>query len=114
MEVVIRNLISGVANSKEEMEDMTSRAQDDLATTRAATLPKEEVIPEPIKEFTIRDQSDELKTLGTNAYKSRDFEKALGYYDQAYELDSTNIAVLTNKSAVLFEMEKYTGKFYLL
>jgi stress-induced-phosphoprotein 1 len=104
----LMGLDGGVANSKEEMEDMTSRAQDDLATTRAATLPKEEVIPEPIKEFTIRDQSDELKTLGTNAYKSRDFEKALGYYDQAYELDSTNIAVLTNKSAVLFEMEKYT------
>ncbi|KAF7722013.1 hypothetical protein EC973_003769 [Apophysomyces ossiformis] len=47
------------------------------------------------------------KELGNQAYKQRKFEEALTHYDKAWELDNTNITVLTNKAAVLFEQEKY-------
>lgn len=38
------------------------------------------------------------KDLGNQAYKKREFEAALGFYDKAYELDNTNITFLTNKA----------------
>jgi stress-induced-phosphoprotein 1 len=77
--------------------------------------PKKEPEPEPEPELTEeekekknkRDASDAEKTLGNAAYKKKDFETALTHYAKAYELDDTNIAVLTNKAAVLYEMGKY-------
>ncbi|KAF0493901.1 Stress-induced-phosphoprotein 1 [Gigaspora margarita] len=58
---------------------------------------EEELKKEAIKE----------KELGNEAYKKREFEKALQHYDKAWELDSTNASILTNKAAVLFEQENY-------
>ncbi|CAJ0877615.1 6548_t:CDS:2, partial [Entrophospora sp. SA101] len=37
----------------------------------------------------------------------REFEEAIKHYDKAWELDPTNIAILNNKAAVLFEQGKY-------
>lgn len=47
------------------------------------------------------------KDLGNAAYKKRKFDEALEQYAKAWELDSTNISILTNKAAVYFEMGKY-------
>ncbi|KAG2226750.1 hypothetical protein INT45_005715 [Circinella minor] len=47
------------------------------------------------------------KDLGNQAYKKRQFDDALSHYEKAWSLDNTNISVLTNKAAVLFEQEKY-------
>ncbi|KAI9278845.1 hypothetical protein BDA99DRAFT_531578 [Phascolomyces articulosus] len=47
------------------------------------------------------------KDLGNQAYKKRQFEDALAHYEKAWSLDDTNISILTNKAAVLFEQEKY-------
>jgi len=77
--------------------------------------PKPEPEPEPEPELTEeqkeqknkREESDKEKTLGNAAYKKKDFETALSHYEKAYEIDDTNIAVLTNKAAVLYEMGKY-------
>ncbi|CAG5133559.1 unnamed protein product [Candidula unifasciata] len=43
------------------------------------------------------------KEKGNEAYKKRDFEAALKHYDAAFQLDPTNITVLTNKAAVYYE-----------
>lgn len=43
------------------------------------------------------------KEAGNEAYKRRDFEAALKHYDAAIALDPSNLALLTNKSAVYFE-----------
>ncbi|TPX33118.1 hypothetical protein SmJEL517_g03939 [Synchytrium microbalum] len=51
--------------------------------------------------------SDAEKEKGNVSYKARKFEDALKHYDAAWEADKTNVPVLTNKAAVLFEMEKY-------
>jgi len=47
------------------------------------------------------------KDLGNEAYKKRDFPSAHQHYDRAFELDPTNITLLTNKAAVFFEEGKY-------
>jgi len=47
------------------------------------------------------------KDLGNQAYKKRQFEEALEHYNNAWELDNTNMTILTNKAAVQFEEEKY-------
>ncbi|ORX50065.1 chaperone activator Sti1 [Piromyces finnis] len=77
--------------------------------------PKPEPQPEPEPELTEeekekknkREESDKEKQLGNTAYKKKDFQTALTHYEKAYELDDTNIAVLTNKAAVLYEMGDY-------
>lgn len=67
--------------------------------------PKKEPEPEPISEEEAakkakRAGSDEEKALGNQEYKKRNFEAALVHYDKAFELDDSNIAVLTNKSGM--------------
>ncbi|KAJ3211112.1 hypothetical protein HDU67_004769 [Dinochytrium kinnereticum] len=71
--------------------------------------------PEPVEEVTDEEKekrakraaSDKEKESASAAYKKRDFEAAIAGYERAWELDETNIAVLTNKSAVLFEMGRF-------
>ena len=45
------------------------------------------------------------KNLGNAAYKKKNFELAIKHYDAGIELDPTNITIMTNKSAVYFEMD---------
>lgn len=47
------------------------------------------------------------KELGNQAYKKREFDAALGYYDKAYELDNANITFLTNKAGKVHSQFKY-------
>ncbi|KAJ3186783.1 hypothetical protein HK101_009602 [Irineochytrium annulatum] len=79
---------------------------------------EEDVSEEEAERRKKRKESDAAKEKGTAHYKKREFEEALKAYDQAWALDETNIAVLTNKSdffdvngshpsAVLFEMGKF-------
>lgn len=46
------------------------------------------------------------KELGNAAYKKKYFETAIKHYDDAFNLDPTNITILTNKGAVFFEQGK--------
>ena len=69
--------------------------------------PEEELAPEEQEKKKIRTESNAQKELGNNAYKKKMFNEALEYYEKAWELDPSNVAILTNKSAVLFEMEKF-------
>ncbi|CAG8568070.1 8265_t:CDS:10, partial [Acaulospora morrowiae] len=62
---------------------------------------------EKTEEELNREAATNEKELGNAAYKKREFEKALEHYGKAQELDPTNITILTNKAAVLFEQEKY-------
>jgi stress-induced-phosphoprotein 1 len=48
-------------------------------------------------------EAKRFKELGTEAYKARNFEKALECYEAAYKLTPQNGALLLNQSAVHFE-----------
>jgi stress-induced-phosphoprotein 1 len=105
-----------VATNDEELERAKEKANEDLERRREEEAAKKKV-PEPEPEPEIsqdeldqkqkREKSDAEKNLGNQFYKKRQFEQALSHYDAAWELDSTNVAVLTNKAAVLFEMERF-------
>lgn len=49
----------------------------------------------------------EQKQLGNAAYKKKDFDTAIGFYNKAIELDPAEISFLTNLAAVYFEQKKY-------
>jgi stress-induced-phosphoprotein 1 len=100
--------------NRAEAQAASDDADAPSAFTAAAppsTPRKREAAPTPAsppkdltEEERARQASNALKDQGNQAYKARKFEEALALYQQAWEADATNIAVLTNKSAVLFEM----------
>ena len=45
--------------------------------------------------------------MGNDAYKKKNFDEALNWYDRAIELDPGNITFLTNKAAVFFEQAQW-------
>ena len=106
-----------IATSAEEAEQVMKDQEEKIQEIPKPAPPKQPE-PEPVQEESLteeerakkkaRMESDAQKDLGNYAYKKRNFDEALGHYAKAWELDSTNVAVLTNKAACLFEMEKYT------
>ena len=52
-------------------------------------------------------ESKKFKELGTEAYKRRDFSKALEHYQAAFKLSPQNASLLLNQSAVHFEAGDY-------
>eukprot|EP00800_Vazella_pourtalesii_P006345 TRINITY_DN180_c0_g1_i2.p1 TRINITY_DN180_c0_g1~~TRINITY_DN180_c0_g1_i2.p1 ORF type:complete len:326 (-),score=69.02 TRINITY_DN180_c0_g1_i2:352-1329(-) len=54
-----------------------------------------------------RKASDIEKEKGNKTYLKKEFETAIAHYDKAFELDNTNVTVLSNKAAVFFEQQKY-------
>lgn len=75
-------------------------------TKPKAEPPKEEKAPEPEMDTNQREAIAQ-KDLGNKAYKAKDFATAHTHYDKAIELDPTNIVFYTNKTAALFEEERY-------
>ncbi|KAG0367244.1 chaperone activator Sti1 [Gamsiella multidivaricata] len=67
--------------------------------------PKEEEMPS--EEELKKKEAAKVKDLGNASYKARKFDEALEHYGKAWELDPTNISILTNKAAVYFEMGSY-------
>ncbi|CAG8440393.1 5074_t:CDS:10 [Ambispora leptoticha] len=100
----------GFADRAEEMDTSESLPEQNNET-KEPPKPEPESEPEPIAELTEeqlkKEEANKEKDLGNESYKKRDFEEALKHYDKAWELDPTNVTILTNKAAVLFEQEKY-------
>lgn len=85
---------------------------DDEPPTTPAPPPepkKPEPKPDPRASLsTEQRKAEEEKDLGNEAYKKKDFDKAISHYEKAAEHDPTNITYLTNKAAVYFEQNKIT------
>ncbi|KAF9203521.1 Hsp90 cochaperone [Haplosporangium sp. Z 27] len=96
-------------------QDPVSPTPQSPPTSKPAQSPpkKEEPEPEvkeeemPSEEELNKKEAAKIKELGNASYKARKFDEALEHYGKAWELDSTNISILTNKAAVYFEMGKY-------
>ncbi|GAB2244852.1 hypothetical protein Droror1_Dr00000345 [Drosera rotundifolia] len=68
----------------------------------------EEVGDEKEKEKKKRkEEAQREKEAGNAAYKRKEFEKAIGCYTKAIELDDEDISFFTNRAAVYLEMGKY-------
>ncbi|KAJ3040339.1 Hsp90 cochaperone [Rhizophlyctis rosea] len=106
-----------VATSAEEAAQYgydASQAQE-VPQPEAPKPRQPEPEPEPVPMETDEEKdkkekraaSDKEKDLGNQAYKKRKFDEAVKHYDKAFELDGTNIAVLTNKATALYEAARY-------
>lgn len=87
-----------------------SEAQPGAPPTASATETQKqpEKEPEPEKpaepsKSAEEEESSKLKEQGTEAYKRRDFPKALELYEAAFKLAPQNASLLLNQSAVHFE-----------
>ncbi|CAG8522981.1 11639_t:CDS:2, partial [Scutellospora calospora] len=101
-------ILTGGTNFQTPQE--TEKPAEPEPKTRDVPEPEPEPEPETVEkseEDLKKEEADKEKALGNDAYKKREFEKALRHYDKAWELDPTNVSILTNKAAVLFEQENY-------
>ena len=55
-----------------------------------------------------KEEAQNWKKQGNTAYSKKQFDQAIECYNQAIELDSTEITFRTNLAAVYFEMKDYT------
>ena len=98
----LMGLDGSIATNNEELEKAKEQANEDLDRKTASEDVKMEEIPEISEEEqnakNLREKSDAAKVLGNKHYKAREFDQAIKYYDEAYELDPSNLAVLTNKA----------------
>ncbi|KAJ3152956.1 Hsp90 cochaperone [Geranomyces michiganensis] len=69
--------------------------------------PEPELSEEEKEQKAKRAVSDAEKDAGNALYKQRKFDEAIARYDAAYQTDDTNIAVLTNKAAALYEAARF-------
>ena len=81
------------------------------APKRPAKEPEPEPEPEPEDEEAAvkqkaKEDAEVEKKLGTENYKKREFDAAIGHYDKAWDLHK-DITYLTNKSAAQFEKGDY-------
>ncbi len=52
-------------------------------------------------------QADELKNKGNEAFSAKDFDKAIGFFTEAIELDPTNHVLFSNRSASFASQGKF-------
>ena len=115
----LMGLDGAMATNPEEMKKAKTEAEENIearnreeeaknaAAAKPEPVPEPEISSEEQEKKRSREVSDDHKAKGNDLYKKRKFEEALVCYDEAWNADKTNVAVLTNKAAVLFEMEKY-------
>lgn len=75
----------------------TQTSASQSASTKAKPTGKER----PSNLTPEQSQALDEKEAGNEAYKKKDFDKALLHYDKAVELDPTNATYLTNKAGTL-------------
>ena len=115
----------GAPGERGSMPDMNAskEAEEDLPMSDARPSsakpaePAEAPVPEPEPESEdeeaaaakkAKEEAEAEKKLGTENYKTRQFDVAIEHYDKAWNLHK-NITYLTNKSAAQFEKADYEG-----
>ncbi|KAG0293414.1 Hsp90 cochaperone [Linnemannia gamsii] len=93
------------ASEEEEPTPAAAAPKKAEEPKKKAEEPKDEEMPS--EEELNKKEALKAKDLGNASYKARKFEEALEHYAKAWELDSTNISILTNKAAVYFEMGNF-------
>ncbi|KAJ3289375.1 hypothetical protein HK104_007507 [Borealophlyctis nickersoniae] len=110
------NVATSAEEAAEKMKEAGGQPEPEFTRPRSPppkeqAKPKAEPQPEPEtdeekEKKQRRAESDREKELGNAAYKKRQFDEALSHYDKAWEIDPTNVAVLTNKAAALYEANR--------
>uniref|UniRef100_A0ABM0GNJ8 Stress-induced-phosphoprotein 1 n=1 Tax=Saccoglossus kowalevskii TaxID=10224 RepID=A0ABM0GNJ8_SACKO len=94
------NLMTSEDDEPPTYNDSKPKAAPATKKQKPEPMDTEEMDPDKKKSL-------ELKGMGNEAYKKKEFDNAIEYYDKAIELDKSNITLLTNKAAVYFEKKEY-------
>jgi tetratricopeptide (TPR) repeat protein len=98
---------------REQQEDLKKKAAEMAAKREAeeAKRKKEEAeaaLPEEEKQKLANKKLAEAKKAeGNEAYKAKNFQKALELYGQAIAIDETELTYYTNRAACFYEMKQY-------
>lgn len=63
--------------------------------------------PRPPRQLTTEEQAQEYKLQGNEAYKKKNWQLALEYYDKAIQLNPNEVVFINNKAAVYYAMRDY-------
>lgn len=110
----------GLKQFTEAQNDLEKGFQLDPNNPKILTVLTEckmEINP-PVSEFTVppedlvvtneqKELAKKAKEQGNDAYKKKDFERAIEFYKKAIESDPTDITFYSNISAVYFEQKQY-------
>ncbi|CAF1356875.1 unnamed protein product [Rotaria sordida] len=91
----------GTGNSHGNQKAMNVKKQTNTSTTTTTNEQQNKTLTPEQK------QAEEQKEKGNEAYKKKDFETALNYYNKATELDPNNMIYYTNRAAVYFEQKRW-------
>ncbi len=122
MEVFMAMLGAQGMDVKTADEFEETKQKEPPIVSKKETKKEPEPVPEPMEEEEedystlspderkrVEDQkaSVKAKEKGNALYKTKKFDEALMAYDEAIELDPTNMTFLSNKAAVYFTMKNY-------
>ena len=99
--------------SKERAEDMRKKREEDEAKRKQEEEKKrkeeeENALPAEEKlKIALKKQAEVKKNEGNDQYKKKNFLDAIKLYDEAIDLDKTEVLFLNNKATVYFEMKDY-------
>jgi stress-induced-phosphoprotein 1 len=86
-------------------EPMEEEDEEDVEEVFSETMSPEEL--QKAQEKKNKKAAVAAKERGNKLYLAKDFAGALAAYDEAFELDSTNMAFLSNKAAVYFTQNNF-------
>jgi len=92
---------------KKANEEAARKAEEDAVRKKAeeeAALPEEEKA-----KIARKKEAEAKKALGNDAYKAKQFAKALEHYAEAIAIDNTDLTYYTNRAAVYFEIKDYAA-----
>lgn len=67
-----------------------------------------------LRRIDIVQEAEKFKLLGNEAYREKDFGKAMAHYKNAIELNPTNIAFYANMAAIYYEKKNVFRVYGLL
>lgn len=91
------NGISKAETKKDELQAPEEEEEEDIS----------QLTPAERKKKIDQKAAVECKVKGNELYKSKKFDDALAAYDEAIDLDPTNMTFVNNKAAVYFTAKKY-------
>jgi len=104
------SVMLGINMQFQQPETSSHPPKNDTHSTSTAKPSPPSPPPQPKKDETpVTDEdkkkleAEEEKKIGNDFYKRKQFDEAIQHYTKAWELDPSNIAYLTNRSAAYFE-----------
>jgi stress-induced-phosphoprotein 1 len=100
--------LMGIPTNTEPQQQEPPKAKEPEKPKEPEKQKPKEPEPEPMKidQTPEQQQAEALKNKGNDAYKNKNFDLAIDFYNQAMEKDPNNVLYLLNRAAVYLEQSK--------